>query len=98
LDNQKTAVPGPVNQPRGVTKNVQYSLDADGASSVTLQFEGTNNLIDWIPLGSAVTITTAGAGHSGSGVLDTNAWGFVRVNVTAISGTNARVNAHMVAI
>lgn len=97
LENATVVGPGIVLNVPGVTKNVQVTVDGTGAVATQVVMEGTNNLDprDWVVLN---TIDLSGANHVMSGALNTAAWGYVRCRVVTISGADAKVNAHLLAL
>lgn len=64
-----------------------------GAGAVTVKVQVSNDNANWLDLGTiSLTLST---GESSDGFASEASWGFVRGNVTAISGTGAAVTLTM---
>ncbi len=64
-----------------------------GSGSAVVAIEVSNNNADWITLG---TITlTLGTSSTSDGFASLAAWGFVRCNVTTLTGTGASITVSM---
>lgn len=95
LSNISQAGAGPAYRPIGPNRTFQAIVSGSGAVSATVVVEATNdtdilgNPGNWLP--PIGTITLSGTGTATDGFPSNAAWLFVRMRVTAISGTNAAV-------
>jgi len=70
----------------------QATVTGTGAVTATVAIQVSNDDTNWITLG---TITLSGTTSATDGFTSDAPWGYVRANVTAISGTGAAVTATM---
>lgn len=68
----------------------QATVQGTGAVSATVQIEVSNDGVGWL-VDSVSTLSLSGTGIASAGFTSSAPWQFVRANITAISGTNARV-------
>lgn len=68
----------------------QATITGTGAVSATVQIEVSNDNIGWL-VDSVSTLTLSGTNLASSGFVSSGPWQFARANITAISGTNAKV-------
>lgn len=61
--------------------------------SATIAIEGSNNGVNWISLGNVNL--TLGVTPTSQSLVYAYPWGYYRANVTAISGTGAKVSVFM---
>jgi formylmethanofuran dehydrogenase subunit A len=66
-----------------------YGTTTAGAGAATIKIQVSNDKLVWIDM-ATITLTLATT-VSGDGFATADAWGYVRTNVTAISGTGASV-------
>jgi len=72
---------------------VQVTVTGTGAVSATVNVECSNDGVSALAT-PAGTITLAGTGSASDGFVTQNAsWKFIRLNVTALSGTGATITA-----
>lgn len=71
-------------------KSFQAVVSGTGAVSATVEIQVSNDVstLGWVVLG---TITLSGTTTATDGFVSEGAWKYYRVNVSAISGTNATV-------
>ena len=81
---------GPVGESRNVT--FQASIDGTGSVSATIEIQGSNDGAHWILL---ATITLSGTDTDTDGFPSSASWAMHRAELTAIAGTNAKVNVDM---
>ncbi len=63
-----------------------------GAGAATITVEGSNDNTSWVTLGTIAL--TLGTTETNDGFASDAPWKYVRGNVTAISGTNAKVSLY----
>lgn len=68
----------------------QATVSGTGAVSATVQIEVSNDGIGWL-IDSTATLVLSGTTVASKGFTSSAAWQFVRANITAISGTGAKV-------
>lgn len=72
--------------------SLQVVVNGIGLVSATVQFVGSNDGINFINYGSAVTVSS-GQAPATAATSGTIPWTFIGAYITAISGTNAAVTA-----
>lgn len=70
----------------------QAIVTGTGSVSATIDIEVSNNNVNWLVL---QTLTLSGTTSATDGIASNAPWGYVRAEVTAISGTGATVNVLM---
>lgn len=90
LNNGRTSIgaDSPFDIDDNPNRAFQATVAGTGAVSATVLIQVSNDATNWITL---ATITLSGTNSATDGVAMSAAWGFVRGNVTAISGTGAAV-------
>jgi hypothetical protein len=73
-------------------RTFQAIVAGTGSVSATVVVEVSSNNVDWMTLG---TITLSGTTRAADGFASRAPWPMVRGNVTALSGTDARVALRM---
>ena len=66
---------------------------SSGTGAATVKIEVSNNGSDWLTLGTVSL--TLGTTSTSDGFVSDAPWGYVRANVSAISGTDAAVTVKM---
>lgn len=79
-----------VFQPWGTRRTVEITVAGTGAVSTTVQVQISNDESNWINL---TTLTVAGTTTATDGAAMDAAWRYMRLNITALSGTGAAVTA-----
>mgnify|MGYP007003532715 CR=1 FL=1 len=94
VDSVGSTGAGSSQRSKPVDKTFQaYGSTTSGSGSATIDIEVSNNNINWIVAG---TITlTLGTTETSDGFAVRASWIYARANVTAISGTGAKVSAVM---
>lgn len=82
LAGAKTIGPGQAFAAPKSLRTLQASVDGTGSVSATVVFEGTNDGVHFLPLG---TVTLSGTDTATDGFVTDAPWDAVRANVTAIS-------------
>lgn len=73
-------------------KSVQAVVSGTGAVTGTVDVEASNDGVNFFSIG---TITLTGTGSASGGFSTSSAWAFIRANVTAITGTGAKITSIM---
>lgn len=73
-------------------RTFQSTVSGTGAVTATVVIQVSNDGTNYLTLG---TITLSGTTSASDGFASDASWGYVRANVTAISGTSAIVNTTM---
>jgi len=68
----------------------QATVVGTGTVSATVQIEMSNDNIGWL-VDSTSTLTLSGTTVASNGFVSSGPWQYARANITAISGTNAKV-------
>lgn len=76
-------------------RTYQAILTGTGTISATVKIQGSADNTNWVDIGSAIALSDATV-LTGA-VTATDAFAYVRANVTALAGTAATVNAYVVA-
>jgi len=94
MAEQTTPGAGPKHPPTGTNRTFQVSGQTSvGAGSATVAIEVSNDGNNFINMATfSLTLSTTTVDE---GVAVSNAWKYVRANLTAISGTGAAVSAIM---
>lgn len=83
---------GPGNSVTGSPRQKTFQAELVGAgAAATVVIEGSNTGSGWVTIGT-ITLTTAAPAD---GFYFDAPWGYVRANLTAISGAGASVNCSM---
>lgn len=72
------------------SRTYQATVVGTGAVTGTVIFEGSNDKILYVPIG---TVTLTGTTSATDGFTSSAAWANIRARVTAISGTGALITA-----
>lgn len=81
-------------RPAGGTKSFQASgTTSAGAGAATIVIQGSNDQTNWVTLGTITLVL--GTASTTDGFTSNDRFGYVRGNVTAISGTDATVSAYV---
>lgn len=88
---QNQLVGGYVNPP---TQSFLAVVSGTGTVSATVQPQGSNDAVNWVNVGSGMTIASGASPQIGTEVSNVT-YQFYRSNVTAISGTSATVTTTM---
>jgi hypothetical protein len=83
---------GDAFQPAAKDRTFQAVVVGTGAVTATVAIEVSNDGTYWETL---ATINLSGTTSDSDGLTSSAPWGYVRANVTAISGTNAAVTVKM---
>jgi len=92
LDNVSAITIGDRASGASKDRTFQATVAGTGTVGATVRIEASNDMIGWVTLG---TITLSGATMATDGFPSETAWEYVRANLTAISGTGARVTVTM---
>ena len=84
---------GSFNNPPFQTFQVVATTTA-GNVTATVQPEGSNDGVNWVPIGSAIAITSGASPQTSSAVANTT-YQYYQANVTALTGTGAAVTTTM---
>lgn len=94
IDNRLGTGAGEIQQPNPSLKSFQaVGQTTAGSGSATIQIQVSNDGINWI-LSGTITLSFSTTAAT-DGYLAYMSWPYVRANVTAISGTGARVTVTM---
>jgi hypothetical protein len=74
----------------GPNRWVQAVLSGTGSPSATVEIDGSNDNVNWIPL-AVITLPKSGTGALTDATATTQTAEFMRGNITAISGTNTAI-------
>lgn len=73
-----------------VERTFQATLTGTGALTATVVIEVSNDGVGWLSDATS-TLSLSGTNLASGGFSSSASWGYVRANVTAISGTGAKV-------
>ena len=94
LLNAATATGAGLAYAMGGKRTFQASgLTTAGAGAATIKIQVSNDASNWLDLGT-ISLTLSSSSSSDGFAADAP-WGYVRANLTAISGTNAAVTVRM---
>lgn len=79
-----------VFQPWGTRRTIEVTVSGTGAVSTTVVVQISNDETNWITLN---TLTVSGTTTATDGAAMDAAWRYMRLNMTALSGTGAAVTA-----
>lgn len=88
LDAQTTVAAGQATQMAGAHHTYQATVSGTGAVTATVLIQCSNDGVNWLLLG---TLTLTGTTVASDGMASAAPWAFVRANLTAITGTAAKV-------
>lgn len=88
LDAQTTVAAGQATQLSGPAHTFQATVSGTGAVTATVLIQCSNDGTNWLLLG---TCTLTGTTSATDGFAVAAPWAFVRANLTAITGTAAKV-------